>query len=204
MKLFSLISQVVLAQESWDIPPPNLEITSEERVLLEAGQVVYRSDLAREGSSGLSMVLVNTPAKDVWEVVLDFDSYVLFLPYVTASWSELREPLHAGVTRLRWGMELTTKGVVTRYAVEGRLHSPGGYMTWEMVPVGSSPMSRATGYWMSSAWDDGRTLLIYSVDVETAWWLPISVHRKAADRGLPATVALFGRRAEKQRARARK
>lgn len=198
--LAALLTRLAVAAEPvlWDEPAPALELTEAERARLDAGEVVWRADLNKGGSAGRSMVLVRASEDQVWDVILNPDDYVLFLPYVTASWAEPRGQ-DAPQERLRWGMELTTKGVVTRYAVESRATpaAVGRTMRWEMIPSGASPMSRATGYWMSLPWGDGRTLLVYAVDVETAWWLPVMIHQTAADRGLPTTVALFGRRAEK-------
>lgn len=198
--LAALLARLAVAAEPalWEEPAPPLELTDAERARLDAGEVVWRADLNKGGSAGRSMVLVRASEEQVWDVILNPDDYVLFLPYVTASWAEPGGSDRAQAT-LRWGMELTTKGVVTRYAVESRPAPSitGRTMRWEMIPSGASPMSRATGYWMSLPWGDGRVLLVYAVDVETAWWLPVMIHQTAADRGLPTTVALFGRRAEK-------
>jgi ribosome-associated toxin RatA of RatAB toxin-antitoxin module len=183
-----------------DCGPHPVDLSEPERSALESGQVVYRKELGQDGSSGLSMVLVDAPPQQVWGVILDFDAYVEFLPYVTSSWTEPRRPEDSPDLH-HWGMELTTRGVVTRYAATTVMAPSGCDATWEMVPTGYSPMSKARGWWRTQPWGDGRTLLIYSADVETSWWLPSVVHQKAADRGLPAMVVLVGRRAERGQAR---
>ena len=160
---------------------------------LEAGRVVVRSDTARGGSTGLSMRLVAAAPERIWAVVLDFDGYADFLPYVTASWTEAR-PEQLGPGRYRWGMELTTRGVTTRYSVDCR--QAEGELDWTMSPVGVSPMRGSSGSWRVLPWDAQRVLLVYLASVDTAWWVPPSVHRQAADRGLSGIVELVAQQAE--------
>lgn len=183
---------------AWDLAPPTPDPTPEEIHLLLAGQTVYRHGQGQDASTGLSMALSRGASEAVWRVILDFDAYVKFLPYVTASWTEAREPLEGGAQRLLWGMELTTRGVITRYAVESRYFPARGLMRWAMTPRGASPMARAHGYWLTGPWvgEAGRTLVVYAADVATAWWLPGPIHRKAADKGLPLMVGLVSARAE--------
>lgn len=182
----------------WDRRPPAPELEPEEREALLRGETVKRHAHGGKSSAGVSLCLSRASAEAVWRCITDFDAYVEYLPYVTASWSESTEAPSPGVRVHRWGMELTTKGVVTRYAVESRQRPTEGWMSWEMVPRGTSPMARAHGYWRTDPFDADpeRTLIVYAADVRTAWWLPTPIHRKAADRGLPAMVSLVGRRAE--------
>ena len=168
------------------------ELSSSERAALERGEIVLRQETARGGSEGSSSVLVEATAQEVWSVIEDFDAYVEFLPYVTAS-SLLEGPEELGEGRFRWQMELTAKGLVTRYVTDA--HRDGEVMTWEMRPDGSSPMKRSTGSWRVSEWDDRRVLLTYTAQADTAWWIPVFVHRKAADAGLPVMVRLVAERA---------
>ncbi|MCK6517601.1 hypothetical protein L6R46_21375, partial [Myxococcota bacterium] len=134
--LAALLARLAVAAEPalWEEPAPPLELTDAERARLDAGEVVWRADLNKGGSAGRSMVLVRASEEQVWDVILNPDDYVLFLPYVTASWAEPGGSDRAQAT-LRWGMELTTKGVVTRYAVESRPAPSitGRTMRWEMI-----------------------------------------------------------------------
>lgn len=186
---------------AWDLIPPTPDPTPEEIHQLLTGQTVYRHGQAHDASTGLSMALSRASSEAVWSVILDFDGYVRFLPYVSASWVESREQLEGGMVRTLWGMELTTRGVVTRYSVESRYVPGARLMRWEMVPRGASPMARAHGYWTTGPWvgEAGRTLVVYGADVATAWWLPGPIHRKAADKGLPQIVGLVSARAEQAR-----
>lgn len=168
--------------------------TEAEKSALERGEVVTRQATNRGGSEGTSMVLVDATTDEVWTVVEDFGAYVEFLPYVTAS-ELLAGPDALGEGTWRWSMELTAKGVVTRFVTESRRE--GDVMTWAMTPASTSPMRRSTGSWEIQPWDAERVLLIYRAQADTAWWVPVFVHKKAADAGLPTMVRLVGERAER-------
>lgn len=193
MKLLSFLAGAAHAQE-WDQTPPELILNAQERASLESGEMVVRQGHEERGSMGTAMVLVDGTVEESWAAILDFDNYVRFLPYITASWSEATER-SAPENALRWGVELTTKGVVTRYRVDCLLHSEQGYMAWEMRPTGYSPLAASHGWWRVSSWEDdpSKTLMVYQVRVETAWWLPERVHRLAADQGLGTMVSQMRR-----------
>lgn len=188
MRIASFLMGIASAS-TVDQPPPALELQDAELEALQEGQVVTRQELARGGSAGLAMMLVDATPDHVWDVILDVDRYVEFLPYVTSSWLVSDDP-----AALKWGMELTTKGVVTRFNASGVLHRDEGYLAWEMRPVGSSPLRASRGWWRVET-VDSRTLLVYQADVQTAWWIPTRTHQKAASRGLPTLVSLMAARA---------
>ena len=193
MRLLSLLASLSSLSASvpqWDVAPPPVSPSSQEAAALLAGETVVRQDTARGGSRGVAMAFVSASPEQVWAVVLDFDRYVEFLPYVTASTAV------AGGAEL----ELTTKAVVTRYKQTVADHHAEGYVTFELRPVGWSPMRCSTGWWRVTRWEGG-SLLMYSVDVATAWYLPKETHDKAAAIGLPKMVTLMAERAEKTASR---
>ena len=187
MRLFGLWASLTSATApEWDLAPPSIAPSPEEAAALLAGETVVRQDTNRGASSGVAMALVRAPVDQVWEVVLGFDDYTVFLPYVTSS-----RAVPGGAE-----FELTTKGVVTSYSQRIGDHRDRGYVTFETRPVGWSPLSQSTGWWQVMTWEGG-TLLMYSVDVATAWYLPKATHDKAAAVGLPKMVTLVAARSEK-------
>lgn len=187
MRLFGLWASLTTATTpDWDLAPPSVAPSAEEAGVLLAGQTVVRQDTNRGASRGVAMAFVRAPVDQVWEVVLGFDDYIYFLPYVTTC-----KAVPGGAE-----FELTTKGVVTYYTMSIADHRELGYVTFETRPVGWSPMSRSTGWWRVMPWEGG-TLLMYSVDVATAWYLPKATHDKAAAIGLPKMVTMVAARSEK-------
>ncbi|MED5373119.1 MAG: SRPBCC family protein [Myxococcota bacterium] len=201
MKFLSLLAGAAQAQ-SWNEPPPALDLSAAEISALESGEVIVRQAHEERGSTGSSAALVDGTPQEFWDVVLDFDSYVRFLPYVTQSWTDDPAP-GSPSNALRWGMELTTKGVVTRYRIDCLLYDEQDYMVWEMRPTGYSPLAASRGWWRVEPWpaDPTKTLVVYQVQVETAWWLPERVHKYAADMGLETTVSQMRRQVTLRRSR---
>jgi len=171
--------------------------TSVEQATLDRGEAVSRYWKDGDGRSrGLSAVVVNAPAPAVWHAIVDFDAYVQFMPYVTASyvtsWEEATD-----YTRILAGYQLTTLGVNTRYKLDNRWYPDQGLMIFDVRPEGSGPISAGDGFWRVSPWKTaGAVLLEYSVDMSMQWWVPSVLERKAASR-LPTVVRLMKRQAER-------
>ncbi len=181
-----------------DSPPTPLSYSAEELDLLRSGQAVYRSrDLGHSILEGSSAVVATAPTTAVWRQILDFDSYVDYLPYITASETILRESL-PGKERVAAFLELTTMGIVTRYRVENYWFPDKGYLNWVMSPKAITPLNRVTGSWLIIPFEGSseQTLLEYRVMVSIQWWVPGFLQLRAANRGLPTIVALIKKRAE--------
>lgn len=177
--------------------------TPTERAALDRGEAVSRHWSDSKGRArGMSAVVVQAPSEALWKVIVDFDAYVEFFPYVTASyltrWEEARDHTH-----ILAGYQLTTMGVTTRYRLDNRWYPDKGVMVFDVVPEGTGPISAGDGWWRVSPWGAGQVLLEYSVDMAMQWWVPSMLERKAASR-LPTVVRLTKRRAESTNAAARR
>lgn len=178
--------------------PDHVEFTDQERSAMVAGEVVYKVTKASSNRLvGVSAAVTTAPPEVLWKHILDFDAYVTYLPYVTASQTESRTPIDHGewvVARL----ELTTLGVVTRYVMENAWYPERGFLNWMLVPKASNPLNRVYGSWQVEPLQgmEGRWVLIYSADADLRWWVPDFLQARAADRGLAVLVKLIRKRAE--------
>lgn len=182
-----------------DTAPPAIALSASEREALDRGDTVYRYERWNGIDGGVAARLVRAPVDVVWKHVLDYDRYVDFMPYVTGSSAD-RRYRDGDHVDYECSMELTTKGIVTRYTVRNHFHGDDGWMTFRMLPAGGNPLSEATGYWRVEPWDADptRTLVAYRIDIDTAWYVPGFLKRKAADRGLPTVARLIAKRAEQE------
>jgi ribosome-associated toxin RatA of RatAB toxin-antitoxin module len=163
--------------------------------------VVSRRERWNGLDGGLAAIVVDAPVDVVWKHIVDYDAYVVFLPYVTASSLDATWPL-GDHTVYDCSMQLTTKGIVTRYKVRNWRYDSEGYMTFRMLPMAGNPLDQATGYWRVEPWseDARRTLMAYRIDVDTSWYIPAFIRNKAAARALPTVVQLIADRAEAEAA----
>lgn len=202
-----MASQQVAGQGAWSGDMQRIDAitvtdwSAAEQAVLARGDAVARHwSEGRGRSRGLSAILVAAPPSLVWRQIVEFDAYVEYMPYVTASWvSSWTE--EAEYTHIVAGYHLTTMGITTRYRLDNRWYPDRGVMVFDVAPDGSGPIVSGDGWWRVSGWPaaPGKVLLEYTVDMGMQWWVPGSLERKAADR-LPVVVRLIKRRAE-QRAR---
>lgn len=192
--MIALLLLLLASPASADGPAPFL-LTADEVVALRTDGRAYR--YTREGSvdHGVSLTLVDAPAAQIWSAIADYDRYVTYLPYVTASTTLDRHT--AGTHEVAVGLlELTTRGIRTRYRVEHHLYPEAAYASFTITSQGSGLLD-AEGTWHLTPWQDDPSLsvLVVQVHVETAWYVPRKVKRHAAIMGLPRLASLIGERA---------
>ncbi len=178
-------------------PPAAVELSPAETAALIRGETVYR--YAREDGveRGLSVTLVQASPGDIWPHVLDYDAYVRFLPYVTASTTEGVREVDGGEVH-ECTLELTTKGITTRYLVHNHWLQASDRVGFTMASRSGAPVKGGVGWWSTGPWpgDPSRTLLTYQVALDLSWYVPAGFKRRAAPTGLPRLAALIARRAE--------
>lgn len=173
--------------------------TDAERVLLDQGLPVHRYERDPSGRQyGRAAVRVRAPADAVWGAVLDYDNYVRFLPYVTASAETSRGPTGAG-ERVQATYDITVKGMVTHFALDSELRRDDGVVAFTLSSNEGGAVDAGQGWWRLTPWtgEPNVWLLEYGVDLGLRWWVPGFVERKAADRGLPVLVRQMARQAER-------
>lgn len=196
-----------------DLAPDPVEFTRGELARLAEGEVVYRVHRSDENQVvGISAAVTEVPPDAIWRHVLDFDTYVEYLPYITASrtvhqWAgdhipDTHRPSGSGgedPTELVVAeLELTTLGVVTRYRMDNYWFPDRHYLAWAMVPQAANPLNAVVGTWQVSAFeaDPERTLVVYRAQADMRWWVPDFLQERARERGLPVLVRLIRERAE--------
>jgi ribosome-associated toxin RatA of RatAB toxin-antitoxin module len=186
------------------LPAATDDWTAEERAVLDQGQAVHRYERDASGRQyGRAAVRVRAPADAVWTAVLDYDHYVRFLPYVTASAETSRTPTSAG-ERVKATYDITVKGMVTHFALDSELRRSDGVVAFTLSSHDGGAVEAGQGWWRLTPWEDEANvwLLEYGVDLGLRWWVPGFVERKAADRGLPVLVRQMARQAERVSAQA--
>jgi ribosome-associated toxin RatA of RatAB toxin-antitoxin module len=129
---------------------------------------------------------VAAPVSRVQEVILDFERYPEFVPFME----------HAEVIgidgerrRVRFTLNLVAR---IRYTLELEPRDGAG-LVWTLV---EGPFVRNDGAWHLAELEDGGTRATYGLDVELKRFLPGFVERRLIEESLPALLEAFRDRAE--------
>ncbi len=129
---------------------------------------------------------VAAPVSRVQQVILDFERYPEFVPFM-----ERAEVLsiEGERRRVRFTLNLVARISYTLDLVPG---ADVG-LEWTLV---DGPFVRNDGSWRLEGTSDGGTLATYTADVELKGFLPGFVERRLVAESLPATLHAFRDRAQ--------
>jgi ribosome-associated toxin RatA of RatAB toxin-antitoxin module len=160
---------------------------AEEEAALERGEPIFQTWRDLEGRQwGVSRVRVDASKPSLWELILNVDDYVRFLPYVTASSVETREE-DGECEAINARFSITTLRVTTQYRQTLRYCATQDTAIFWFKQGGLNAIEGAAGWWRVIETDD-QLELEYAIAVETYWWLPKRMEEKAAKLGLPRIV----------------
>jgi coenzyme Q-binding protein COQ10 len=131
-------------------------------------------------------IVMDVPAKVIYEVVSDFESYPDFLPDVKKS----------TVTKKGKGVQAEFEISVIktiRYTLDFSL-VPNKKVTWSFVK--GDVFKDNSGEWTFEEVKKGQTKVTYSVDVDFGLFVPSLITKKLVGSNLPTMMKRFKERAE--------
>lgn len=194
-----LISLPILV---FSAPPAEPSFTDEELGMLNKGEPVFREERFKdkkghESGQGVGYILINAPPEDIWKVILDYDSYAGFYPNVHTAKLTKKEGDHYYVHFV-----LDVVGVLKiKYNVDHTYIPADNRLTWKMDQSKKNDFKETTGFWQIWPRPGGKSLVCYSVYVETGRWVPEFL-QKAVDKiglttwGLKKVVTCMKKRVE--------
>jgi len=198
--LFFVGAVLVLSAHSSAGPPP--DFSAEERVRMEKGEPVLREEQFTDAEGnrvgrGVSYGIINAGPEKIWNVILDFDNYTEFYPNVHTAKLTKKKNNHFFVYFV-----LNVLSVVkVRYNVDHTLHPAENRLTWRMDRTKKNDFRETTGFWQIWPLPGEKSLVCYSVYVETGRGIPKFV-QKLVDKigltswGLKKVVACLKKRVE--------
>jgi ribosome-associated toxin RatA of RatAB toxin-antitoxin module len=131
-------------------------------------------------------IVMDVPAKVIYEVVSDFESYPEFLPDVKKT----------SVTKKGKGVQAEFEISVIktiRYTLDFSL-VPNKKVTWSFVK--GDVFKDNSGEWIFEEVKKGQTKVTYSVDVDFGLFVPSLITKKLVGSNLPTMMKRFKERAE--------
>lgn len=141
--------------------------------------------------------VVAASCDEVWTQIQDYGGYDAIWPYV--SHSTLDAVHYEGAAPVYDAtVHLLVRGVLARFALESRPHRDEGWLEFRATPASPGPVEAVTGWWRVEPWrgDPTRSLVTWSVEVDSDWWIPGWVRAVASRKGVPLVLDALARRVE--------
>ena len=162
---------VAFARADEPLPYPNL--TPEQEAKLSKGEPVLREeqftdDKGHRVGRGVVYIVIDAPPEKIWDVILDYDHYAEFYPNVHKAEITKKEGNHIYVYFV-----LNALGVLKiKYNIDHTFHKDENRLTWKMDQSKKNDFKESIGFWQIWPRKDGKSLVCYSVYVETGRWIP--------------------------------
>ena len=163
---------------------------------LEAGEVVvvnqaYTDEQGKSQGQGVAMVLVNKPRCEVWRHLTDYSAWPLFMPKIDKVnvYHQDGDKVNVEFTLKIWIKEITFS---TR-----RVQNPlAGCVTWVMDRDRKNDIVDTQGAWLVKAHGVNKSILIYTVKIDSGLKVPKKVQEYLAGRDMPRAVRAMKMRVE--------
>lgn len=189
--LFGLALLATAAAAATPAPKSVLDrFTPEQRKKLEAGEAIYEFvKTAGAGGQiqghGQSMVIINTPLEEAFQLFLKFDRQYQYFPRKTVSRVISVSPT-AAVIYNEFDFYVTT----IKYTVDYVINRAGHRIDFKLDPKYPHDIADSAGFFLFEKIDDKRTLFTYAATkVETGLKVPGFIQEYLTSRDLPAMAA---------------
>ncbi len=182
--------------ESYDGPPPTVDLTVSELEILARDEPVKRQLKTGEGGRAVAVQDIHASPEIVWDRILDYRAY-----------PQMVENVHETEIYERSGEHIKVRFVIgallmsIEYYIEHTVHPEQGWVTWTLDYSRESELDDSVGFWRVESVADrpGYTRVFYSVEVFPRGWVPEVIEDFVTDRGLTKATAWVKRESEAQR-----
>jgi carbon monoxide dehydrogenase subunit G len=172
------------------------QLTPANIAKLDAGETIlldqtYTDKDGKTRGKGLAMVIVNAPEAQVWKYLPAFDTYTEFMPRMIGSKIYSNEGSKIGV---QYELKIAIKKV--KYHCMHDVHPDKGYLEWNLDASQKNDIADTTGYWVTKKHGEGKTIIAYSVSVDTGIAVPKMIQDYLTKKDLPNVVKAVKKRIE--------
>lgn len=163
---------------------------------LEAGEVVvvnqaFTDEQGNSQGQGVAMILVNKPRNEAWRHIIDYAAWPQFMPKITKATVYKQDGDQVGV---EFSLKIMFKDITFSTM---RTHSPlAGCVTWVMDRSRANDIVDTQGAWMVKAHGADKSILIYTVKVDSGFKVPKTVQEWLAGRDMPGALRAMKMRVE--------
>jgi carbon monoxide dehydrogenase subunit G len=188
--VFSLTS--ALAQ----VPASVTELSPDDVTKLEKGEVVVKGDMytkadGKRSGKGKAYCVINKPADAPWATLWDYGKVPEYLPRVervviinkTDSTMKVRQEIGVAFTSVRYTLDFKFDNDIRR-------------MDWKLDKTQKADIADTFGSWEFFPYGAGRTLVRYTIALDTGQYVPEFVESYLVKKDLPEVLLALKRRTE--------
>lgn len=180
---------------AWAGDDLNKHLTAENITKMEKGEVIlfdqtYTDSAGNVRGKGLAMAMVKADKDTAWKHLNDFANYKDFMPRIIHS-----SIYHDAGGKL--GVKYTIKVLMVKvtYHCMHTFDKPNGYIRYKLDTSKENEIAATEGYW--KVFDkDGKTIIAYTVAVDTGRAIPKSIQDYLTKKDLPNVVRAAKKRIE--------
>lgn len=181
--------------EAYSGAPPQPELSAQDRVRLDAGEVIKKQTRTATGGRGMAIRYVHAPPEVVWSCILDFEDYPRMVDNVKEAQILSVEGEHRIVHFVLGAMMVSVE-----YWIDHIYRPEQGYMTWTLDYSRESDLDDTVGFWRVEPVPhrEGWSRVTYSVALQVRGWVPDFIEEMVTDSGLTKATVWVQRESEKK------
>lgn len=171
-------------------------LTPENKKKLDAGDVVIlKKNVDDKGgkviSNAAAMVIVNKPLEQVWPYLVDFEKFPEFIPRITSSEKYAEKD---GLIGIKQSVKVLWKKI--NYCVLQKNDETNHTMTFSLDKSQKNDIAETNGQWILRTYGEGKTLVVYTLALDTGMPVPRFIQNMLLNQDLPDTINSIKKRAE--------
>ena len=177
--------------------PERPEFSISEQATLDRGNFVKRHEKlfdedGNKGGKGIAYMIVSRPVQKVWDQVLDFDRYHQFFPSVKKCKIYRQEDNDI------YSEFILSIGFVIRihYFIKHTFFPDQSRMIWEVDATKKNDFKQSIGMWTAWPLDGDKSLVGYTVQIDSGRPVPKIIEDLAAASGLNKVMEALKKRVE--------
>jgi ribosome-associated toxin RatA of RatAB toxin-antitoxin module len=194
--LFLLATSLVNAEGPAPAAQPVAGLSPKEMESLNKGEVVVQTEVytnaeGKRAAKGKAFAVVNAPPEQLWATITDYPKFSEFMPRLKRI-----TVLQKGEGTLKVRQEVSVPLNTVSYTLDLKFIADARRMEWTIDKAAKNDIQDTFGSWEFVAYGEGKSLIRYTIAVDTGLFVPKFLEDYLVKKDLPEVLAAFRRRTE--------
>lgn len=179
-----------------EAPAPVPGLSDKEMATLNKGEVVTQSEVyntpeGKRAARGKAYVVVKAPPEACWAIVTDYTKFPEFMPRLKKV-----QVLEKNETNWKVQQSISVPLSSVSYTLDLKFNAEAKRMDWTIDKAKKNDIKDTQGSWEYLPFGEGRTLIRYTIAVDTGTFVPQFVEDYLVKKDLPEVLNSFRNRVE--------